>query len=306
MKDKIMFSVCVITYNQESYISKTLDSILSQNHDYSYEIVIGDDCSTDNTRKIISDYEKKYPEVIKPLYNSENLGIIKNYFNVLLHCSGKYIMECAGDDFWLPEKVNTQILYMENNPEVGMCYGNARIMDSESEVYTKDSIGNDRCNFNQLMLGNCVPALTVCFRNELLKNYIKDVSPIDRGWMMEDIPMWLWFAKNSYISYIKKNFGVYRVFDNSASHSTNMEKQKRFNDSCLEVRRFFAMKYDCNDLLLQYENLDNFQTAIMSNDRENMLKYYDENYCYNLSKKLKLKILIARNKILYKILFGGK
>lgn len=105
-----MFSVAIITYNQEKYISQTLDSILNQEHDYSYEIVIGEDCSTDNTKKVIEEYVQKYPQIIKPLYNVKNKGIINNYYNVIEHCSGKYIMECAGDDYWLPGKMPENLI----------------------------------------------------------------------------------------------------------------------------------------------------------------------------------------------------
>ena len=122
----IMFSVAIITYNQEKYISQTLDSILNQQHDYKYEIVIGEDCSTDKTKQIIEEYVAKYPEIIKPLYNNPNKGLINNYFNVINHCQGKYIMECAGDDYWLPGKVKSQIEFMENNLDVGMCYGKVK------------------------------------------------------------------------------------------------------------------------------------------------------------------------------------
>ena len=134
----LMFSILVITYNQEKYIAKTLDSILSQEHDYKYEIVIGEDCSSDGTRAIIEAYANKYPLIIKPIYNNPNLGLIKNYFNTLAQCTGKYIMECAGDDWWLPGKVSFQIDYMEKHPDVGMCYGRAkRFIESKRKYLRK-------------------------------------------------------------------------------------------------------------------------------------------------------------------------
>ena len=122
--DNPLVSIAIITYNQEEYIKFTLDSILQQQHNYSFEIVIGDDCSKDKTREILQSYKDQYPEIIKLIFNENNLGIIKNYFNVLANCSGKYIMECAGDDYWLPGKIQNQISLMETNPNVGICYSN--------------------------------------------------------------------------------------------------------------------------------------------------------------------------------------
>ena len=72
MKDDIMVSICCITYNHEKYIREALDSFLMQNTDFKYEIVIHDDASTDNTANIIREYEEKYPDIIKPIYQKEN------------------------------------------------------------------------------------------------------------------------------------------------------------------------------------------------------------------------------------------
>ena len=192
---EIMFSVAVITYNQEQYISQTLDSILNQQHDYKYEIVIGEDCSTDNTKKIIEEYVEKYPDIIKPLYNNPNKGLINNYFNVINHCQGKYIMECAGDDYWLPGKVKSQIEFMENNPEIGMCYTKAKFWNENNQKYEKKFFGSDIESFNKLLTtGNKVPALSVCLRKNLVEQYVNEIKPQEKNWLMEDYPMWLWFS----------------------------------------------------------------------------------------------------------------
>lgn len=237
----LMFSVAVITYNQEKYIAQTLDSIINQNHDYSYEIVVGDDCSSDNTREIIRQYAEKYPEIVKPVFNEKNLGIIKNYFNVISHCSGKYIMECAGDDFWLPGKVELQIPFMERNPEVGMCYG--KVQSYKNGKKSSELKGLKRENFDELLIGNVIPAATVCFKNELIRRYIEDIQPENRNWLMEDFPMWLHFAHESRIKFIDKVTSVYRVLENSASHSKDIKKQLVFEKSYWEIKNFFSEKY---------------------------------------------------------------
>ena len=201
---EIMFSVAIITYNQEKYIAQTLDSILSQEHNYKYEIVIGEDCSSDNTKKIIEEYVAKYPQIIKPIYNNPNKGIIKNYFNVINNCQGKYIMECAGDDYWLPNKVNTQISFMEENKNVGMCYGKALFYENDNKKFQKKKFGTKWVKFNQLIQDNKIPALSVCIKNEIIKKYIKDINPEEKKWLMEDYPLWIWISKNSKIHFINK------------------------------------------------------------------------------------------------------
>lgn len=238
---EIMFSVAVITFNQEIYISQTLDSILNQEHDYKYEIVIGEDCSTDKTKQIIEEYVAKYPEIIKPLYNNPNKGLINNYFNVIAHCQGKYIMECAGDDYWLPGKVKNQIEFMENNPDVGMCYGKCKAWNENKQIIENKYFGSDRKSFEFLLKkGNDIPALTVCLKNELVQKYIREIEPQEKKWLMEDYPMWLWFAHESKIQFIDDVFAVYRVLENSASHNVDVEKSIRFNSNIEVIRKFFS------------------------------------------------------------------
>lgn len=115
----IKLSVALITYNHELYLTKALDGILEQIHDYPFEIVISDDCSTDGTRKIIDSYFKKYPDIIRPLLHTKNMGVSKNYLFALQSCKGEYIATLDGDDFWTePDKLRRQISFLDDNPNV--------------------------------------------------------------------------------------------------------------------------------------------------------------------------------------------
>lgn len=238
--EDLLFSVAIITYNQEKYISQTLDSILQQEHSFKYEIVIGDDCSTDETQEIIKKYAEKYPDIIKPIFNNPNLGIIKNYFNVINHCSGEYIMECAGDDYWLPGKVEKQIKFMETHPDIGMCYGQAKEWIEKEHRFDKKLFGSKRENITDLLNGNDIPAPTVCFRKKLIEQYMEEINPLTKNWVMEDYPEWLWFSSKSRIKFIKETLAVYRRLDNSVSHKGIIEKQFMFNKCYYEIASFFA------------------------------------------------------------------
>lgn len=92
-------SVVVITYNQEHSLPVTLDSLLAQKTAFPFEIVVGDDCSKDDTRSVIADYVSRYPDIVRPVYNERNLGILGNYVSTMSHCQGRYLSACAGDDF---------------------------------------------------------------------------------------------------------------------------------------------------------------------------------------------------------------
>ena len=314
---ELMLSVAVITYNQEEYIAQTLDSILSQKHNYPYEIVVGEDCSQDGTKKIIEEYVEKYPNIIKPLYNNPNKGLIKNYFNVIAHCQGKYIMECAGDDYWLPGKVKTQIKYMENNPDVGMCYGVVQYIDGRGEKKKSEFAGEKKESFEALLRGNGIPAVTICMRNNLVTEYIKDVNPLEKGWLMEDYPMWLWFSQNSRLVFQNKKMAAYRSLDGSASHSQDPQKRAAFVKSIEDIQLFFAQKYYEGERLIQYyamkQALDEerriiglFSKANIERNRDNIIKYGklipdSEKTC-----KIRLKLLLVRSPLLFKVLFERK
>lgn len=307
---ELMLSVAVITYNQEEYIAQTLDSILSQKHNYPYEIVVGEDCSQDGTKKIIEEYVEKYPNIIKPLYNNPNKGLIKNYFNVIAHCQGKYIMECAGDDYWLPGKVKTQIRYMENNPDVGMCYGVVQYIDGRGEKKKREFAGVKRESFEALLRGNGIPAVTICMRNNLVTEYIKDVNPLEKGWLMEDYPMWLYFAHESKVKFFNHVTSVYRVLEESASHSQDPQKRAAFVKSVEDIQLFYAQKYYEGERLIQYPAMrrivDLFSKANIERNRDNIIKYGklipdSEKTC-----KIRLKLLLVRSPLLFKVLFERK
>ena len=123
-------SIAVITYNQQESLPRALDSLLAQKVDFPYEIVVGEDCSTDNTREVLKGYAERYPDIIKPIYNETNKGILGNYVATLAQCKGKYMAGCAGDDFWSdPEKLQMQVDIMEKDSSVGLVYTDV-IMDS--------------------------------------------------------------------------------------------------------------------------------------------------------------------------------
>lgn len=119
----VLVSVAVITYNMEKYLPSLLDSILKQKVDFEYEIVIDDDCSPDNSRKIIREYAAKYSNIIKPIYRDKNVGGSRNMYGVLKQCTGKYIAILEGDDFWeADDKLQYQVDFLETHEEyIGMC-----------------------------------------------------------------------------------------------------------------------------------------------------------------------------------------
>jgi glycosyltransferase involved in cell wall biosynthesis len=140
-------SVFLPVYNQELYIEEAIESIILQNYP-NLEIVIGDDCSTDNTVNILKQYKRKYPHHIKLLLSSVNSGITANCNKILKECDGQFIALFAGDDCWLPNKLLRQIEWFQQNPDAVLCYTMTQAFDSETKeiLYTRPLINADDLN----------------------------------------------------------------------------------------------------------------------------------------------------------------
>ncbi len=127
---KCMVSVSLLTYNHEDYIKQCLDGIIAQKVNFSYEVIVGDDCSSDGTRQILEEYKDKYPDVFKLVLRKKNLGVTKNLYDVLKRCKGKYIAGLEGDDYWIDEnKLQMQVDFLESNPQYIGCAHEVMMID---------------------------------------------------------------------------------------------------------------------------------------------------------------------------------
>ena len=129
MTDKpVLLSVLIIAYNHEAYIAQTLDSVVTQKTDFAFDIVIGDDASTDKTRDICADYAEKYPHLIRLLPATANLGVVPNYIRTLAACRGTYVAHLDGDDYWIDvNKLQKQVNKLENDEDLTICYTSRRV-----------------------------------------------------------------------------------------------------------------------------------------------------------------------------------
>lgn len=124
-------SVFLVTYNQERYIRKALDSILMQEVDFDYEVIIGEDCSTDSTPQICDEYATKYP-FVKVYHHKKNLGLLGNWEFVWNHCTGEYIAMLEGDDYWIDsKKLQKQVDFLDVHPEYALTFTSADVKIEE-------------------------------------------------------------------------------------------------------------------------------------------------------------------------------
>lgn len=248
MKNRIKISVGVITYNQESTIRQTLDSILAQKGDFVLELVIGEDCSPDGTYAICADYAKRYPNMVKLLPNTHNLGIMANFARVMRACTGDYIGICAGDDYWCDEqKLQKQLEYFKTHKDVGvvstsgyrqyvlrdeMVPGVAPLQPIEDGDIKKFYFSPDYKG------GVYAMPLTLLIKRDLFKYIDFDVY-IRRGFPVEDFPMQAVLAQHTKWGHVNDLCVVYRVYQESATFiSFDHPKYRLYHRGLAEIRRY--------------------------------------------------------------------
>lgn len=138
MKDSIndiAVSIAMVTYNHGKYIAQALESVLMQNVNFNYEIVIGEDCSPDDTQLVIQEYVEKYPNKIKAIFRTQNIGGRRNFNDIYKRCTGKYLIALEGDDYWLdPDKLQMQFDFLEAHPEYIATSHWCEVMDESGNI----------------------------------------------------------------------------------------------------------------------------------------------------------------------------
>ena len=210
MRNSILVSVWMVTYNHENYIEQALNSILNQETNFKYKIIIGEDSSQDATAAICLKYAKKYPQKIKLLDNQHNLGPYYNARRVYRSCvasKSKYIAMCEGDDYWTdPLKLQKQVDFLENNPSYAGISTNAEVhyeySDKASHLFNNQAAKD--LTIDDLLEHRPFHTATFLFRSNCLQEDLpKKILSADRTLFM----LVACFGK---IRFLKEVTAVYR------------------------------------------------------------------------------------------------
>lgn len=236
---EIIVSICCVTYNHENFIIDCIEGFVKQKTNFNYEILIHEDASTDNTTAIVREYEKKYPELIKVIYQTENQFLKQNVLHNLLipMAKGKYIALCEGDDYWTDSaKLQKQIDFLEANEEYSYC-GHKSKSKSNSDI-NKISINLQEFGFKELIRKNLLNTSTLMFRKDSIIVSPTIMKNIDAGdWFLQ-----LFAIKNSKAYVLPDYMGVYRLHEKGIWSNLNKREQ------CLNgVKTLEALKQLYND-----------------------------------------------------------
>ena len=277
-----LLAIRCLAYNHEPYIRQCLEGFVMQKTDFPFIAIVHDDASTDKTADIIREYAEKYPDIIKPIFEKENQyskhdGSIGRIMNKAIPQSVKYIAPCEGDDYWVdPFKLQKQVDVLESSEYIGLVYSKVQYFYQSKNKF-KEEFGQEYNDYSSLLRKNCIPTLTAVLRADLYKKYIEEIQPSTKGWKMGDYPMWLWFAQNSKLYFLNEIQGVYRVLDNSASHSTNYLTKLQFTINSAKITYYFASKYHIDEIerltqLLWVE----FEYAVRTKDKKDISRIVKE------------------------------
>lgn len=220
-------SVLVMTYNHEKFIEQALESVLMQQVNFDYEILISEDCSTDTTREIVLRYHQRYPEKIRLLLSEKNLHNNQIVVRGINAAKGDYIALLDGDDYWRSaEKLQIQADYLDRHPECAMCFHNAQVIHEDGDLQPHYWTPADQREFSTLedmWMGNFIATCSTMFRRGLIGQV---PSWYDAMFPITDWPLHLLHAEQGKIGYINKVMGVYR-YHSGGLYSAHSEKRKQ-------------------------------------------------------------------------------
>ena len=209
----LMVTIRCTAYNHEPYIRECLEGFVMQKTNFRFEAIVHDDASTDRTAAIIKEYAEKYPDIIKPIFETENQyskhdGSLRRIMNEHMH--GRYIAECEGDDYWIdPLKLQKQVDFMEGHPDFSLCGTNGLILWEEQAQrpnYFNSEIQSKEISFKEVTSKWFVPTAGLLYKREIIDKYPNWTNKIYSG----DLTLVLIAAYYGKIYYFRDYTCVYR------------------------------------------------------------------------------------------------
>jgi glycosyltransferase involved in cell wall biosynthesis len=206
-----LVSVAITAYNSATWLSKAIDSVLNQSSNFVIEVVIGDDCSKDDTVRIAHSYRERYPDVIRVIERTENVGIQRNYFETFEQCRGEFIAWLDADDYWTdPEKLALQVEVLKADSSIMVCGHFVRWVSNDGEVKRDryPSISPGRYGIAEIVRHDFLPSPSVMFRNGIhrdLPQWYFDLAPTT------DWPIYVMAALSGDIVLLDRVMADYRL-----------------------------------------------------------------------------------------------
>lgn len=251
--DRPLVSVLMITYNHADYLAEAIEGVLAQKCNFPFELIIGEDASTDATLDVAIDYQKRYPHLIRVIHSRKNVGMNQNTLRILARARGKYVAYCEGDDFWCArDKLEKQVALIESDDQIGIVHTNwsrsrlhagawkydlgKSVHRSVSARYLSGHV------FQTWYFPKILRTCTVLIRREVVETFLKSAL-MEKTYLFGDSVLAAWVTSLWKVGYVPDVTAVYRLSPNSALRS-GAKARVAFYRSALEfdsdARQFFA------------------------------------------------------------------
>jgi glycosyltransferase involved in cell wall biosynthesis len=269
MNAQPLVSVRLVTYNHEKWIAQCLESILMQRTDFPFEVIVGEDCSTDHTREIVLAYAERHPDKIHVLPADANLGHMRNSLRVHQACRGKYHAMIEGDDYWIdPLKLQKQADLMEAHPDVSLCFHNALILN---EKYAATRLFFET-PLEEIQDFAAVYQMTLPMASLMARSDVLATLP---DWRLNiwcgDLLFRLWCAHHGYFGYLDRMMSVYRRHGGGLDASRHSQGHRAYYDDVLYTYREF-------DQATQFAHTDLIQREIARLQENRLLQQLGRGY----------------------------
>jgi glycosyltransferase involved in cell wall biosynthesis len=238
-------SVLIITYNHGPYIAEAMECALRQETDFDFELVVGEDCSSDSTREVVRSLERAHPGRVRPLYHASNVGMFTNLVQTYRACRGEFIAMLEGDDVWSDRtKLQKQVDFLRSHPRHALCFNDALAVnqaDGTSFPIKAAEAARD-FEFLDLLANNIIPTCTVMYRNGLLKQFPEWLGRL----RLCDWPLHLLHAEHGRIGYLPECMSTYRI--HAAGVWSKLKVVERCNaiiDMYGQLDAHYQGKYHC-------------------------------------------------------------
>jgi len=224
MQKNLQVSICVVTYNHENYIRECLQSIVDQETDFDFEVIVSDDCSLDGTSEIIAGFAERYPGIVRPYLHERNMGAFRNFLFVHDAARGKYVAHIDGDDCMLPGKLQSQVNHLNENDDTSFAVHAVKIMGSEKILGADERYPTVGSIHDLLKLGAYFVNSSVMYRRDL-------EFPRPEGIEVVDYYLHIERASKGNVYLDRRPLGCYRV------HSQGISKNEAYRariEKCYE------------------------------------------------------------------------
>lgn len=258
-KYPVLVTIKCLVYNHEPYLRKCLDGFVMQQTTFPFEAIVHDDASTDNSAEIIREYAEKYPDIIKPILETENQyskedGSLSRIMREAAR--GKYIALCEGDDYWTdPHKLQMQVSFLESNPDYTMCCHGAKNENEDGLIWFTTNNGHNNPSVCEIIEGGggMIPTMSIVYRNSL-SGGLKDFN---EGISIGDYPLNIYCALKGKVMFMDDVMGIHTLGAKDSWHVRIANDKGKYESFLKEKARWLDKVNDITNE--QYQNSINFE-----------------------------------------------